>query len=75
MAKATDKAAKTNSAKTKGARKSNGSAATITDHEMQQVARANQTKQQPVIFIHGLWLLPSSWERWQSCSRTKASSH
>ena len=20
--------------------------------------------QQPVVFIHGLWLLPSSWDRW-----------
>jgi pimeloyl-ACP methyl ester carboxylesterase len=39
-------------------------AATITEHEMQQVARANQTKKQPVVFIHGLWLLPSSWDRW-----------
>lgn len=40
------------------------SAATITDHEMQQVARANATGLQPVVFVHGLWLLPSSWDRW-----------
>ena len=38
--------------------------ASITDHELQEVARANQTGLQPVIFIHGLWLLPSSWTRW-----------
>ena len=38
--------------------------ATITQHEMQQVDRANQTGLQPVVFIHGLWLLPSSWDRW-----------
>jgi len=38
--------------------------ATITDHEMQQVERANATRLQPVVFIHGLWLLPSSWDRW-----------
>src|SRR3954463_7109264 len=46
--------------------KKNGAspAATTTEHEMQQVARANQTKKQPVVFIHGLWLLPSSWDRW-----------
>jgi pimeloyl-ACP methyl ester carboxylesterase len=37
---------------------------TITEHEMQQVARANATGRQPVVFVHGLWLLPSSWDRW-----------
>jgi pimeloyl-ACP methyl ester carboxylesterase len=35
-----------------------------TEHEEQQVERANATKQTPVVFIHGLWLLPSSWDRW-----------
>ena len=35
-----------------------------TEHEEQQVERANATKQTPVAFIHGLWLLPSSWDRW-----------
>src|SRR5712691_6425642 len=39
-------------------------AATITEHEMQQVERANATGRQPVVFVHGLWLLPSSWDRW-----------
>ena len=38
--------------------------ATSTEHEEQQVERANATKQTPVVFIHGLWLLPSSWDRW-----------
>ena len=37
---------------------------TITGHEMQQVERANQTGLRPVVFVHGLWLLPSSWDRW-----------
>jgi non-heme chloroperoxidase len=37
---------------------------TITEHEAQEVARANATGLQPVVFIHGLWLLPSSWDRW-----------
>jgi non-heme chloroperoxidase len=37
---------------------------TITDHEAQQVERANATTATPVVFVHGLWLLPSSWERW-----------
>src|SRR5919205_2039284 len=39
-------------------------ATTITEHEAQEVARANATGLQPVVFIHGLWLLPSSWDRW-----------
>jgi pimeloyl-ACP methyl ester carboxylesterase len=33
-----------------------------TDDE--QVARANASGRTPVVFIHGLWLLPSSWDRW-----------
>jgi non-heme chloroperoxidase len=37
---------------------------TITEHEAQQVKRANATGLQPVVFVHGLWLLPSSWDRW-----------
>ena len=36
----------------------------ITDHEAEQIDRANATGLQPVVFIHGLWLLPSSWDRW-----------
>src|SRR3954469_14021476 len=39
-------------------------ATTITEHEMEQVERANATGLQPVVFVHGLWLLPSSWDRW-----------
>jgi non-heme chloroperoxidase len=37
---------------------------TITEHEAEQVFRANATKLQPIVFVHGLWLLPSSWDRW-----------
>lgn len=39
-------------------------ATTITEHEAQQVEAANRTGLQPVVFVHGLWLLPSSWDRW-----------
>jgi non-heme chloroperoxidase len=39
-------------------------AQTITEHELAQCQRANQTGRQPVGFVHGLWLLPSSWDRW-----------
>jgi len=37
---------------------------TITGYELQKVYEANKTGSQPVVFIHGLWLLPSSWDRW-----------
>src|SRR3954454_23020336 len=36
----------------------------ITDHEAAQIERANATKAEPIVFVHGLWLLPSSWDRW-----------
>jgi pimeloyl-ACP methyl ester carboxylesterase len=39
-------------------------AKTITEHEAEQVEKANATGKQPVVFVHGLWLLPSSWDRW-----------
>src|SRR5271156_785253 len=39
-------------------------AKTVTEHEAIQVKRANATGLQPVVFVHGLWLLPSSWDRW-----------
>jgi non-heme chloroperoxidase len=41
-----------------------GQATTITEHEARDVERANATGLQPVVFVHGLWLLPSSWDRW-----------
>jgi non-heme chloroperoxidase len=36
----------------------------ITEQELEQIERANATTATPVVFIHGLWLLPSSWDRW-----------
>jgi pimeloyl-ACP methyl ester carboxylesterase len=36
----------------------------ITEHEATQVKGANATRRVPVVFVHGLWLLPSSWDRW-----------
>jgi pimeloyl-ACP methyl ester carboxylesterase len=29
-----------------------------------QIEQANATGRTPVVFVHGLWLLPSSWNRW-----------
>jgi pimeloyl-ACP methyl ester carboxylesterase len=37
---------------------------TAAAHDDVQVARANASGRVPVVFIHGLWLLPSSWDRW-----------
>ena len=37
---------------------------TINEHEAEQVERANASGLTPVVFVHGLWLLPSSWDRW-----------
>jgi non-heme chloroperoxidase len=36
----------------------------ITEHEAALVKRANASGATPVVFVHGLWLLPSSWDRW-----------
>jgi hypothetical protein len=38
--------------------------ATITERESQQIEQANSDGRTPLVFIHGLWLLPSSWDRW-----------
>jgi non-heme chloroperoxidase len=38
--------------------------ARITEYETEQLQRANATGLTPVVFVHGLWLLPSSWDRW-----------
>jgi non-heme chloroperoxidase len=37
---------------------------TITEHELVECKRVNATGRTPVLFVHGLWLLPSSWDRW-----------
>jgi len=36
----------------------------ITEHETSQLERANASGRTPVVFVHGLWLLPTSWDRW-----------
>jgi len=37
---------------------------TVTKQERAQVDKANASGRTPVVFVHGLWLLPSSWDRW-----------
>ncbi len=36
----------------------------VSEREAQQVEAANAADRTPVVFIHGLWLLPSSWDSW-----------
>jgi pimeloyl-ACP methyl ester carboxylesterase len=37
---------------------------TMSPEEKRQVQRANKSGKQPVAFVHGLWLLQNSWDRW-----------
>jgi pimeloyl-ACP methyl ester carboxylesterase len=36
----------------------------IDEHTRRQITQANASGRTPVVFIHGLWLLASSWDRW-----------
>jgi pimeloyl-ACP methyl ester carboxylesterase len=36
----------------------------LTQRETHQTEQANASGKTPVVFIHGLWLLPSSWDNW-----------
>jgi non-heme chloroperoxidase len=36
----------------------------IPQHTLDDITAVNATGLTPVVFIHGLWLLPSSWDRW-----------
>jgi pimeloyl-ACP methyl ester carboxylesterase len=38
--------------------------APLSEREAEQVEHANMSARVPVVFIHGLWLLASSWDRW-----------
>ncbi len=38
--------------------------AEITEREQRQIDQSNSSGKTPVVFIHGLWLLPSSWDNW-----------
>ncbi|SHX03972.1 lysophospholipase [Mycobacteroides abscessus subsp. abscessus] len=39
---------------------------TITAREQAEIDRANASTAQPVVFVHGLWLLPNSWNDWRT---------
>jgi non-heme chloroperoxidase len=36
----------------------------ISERESREIETANASGNTPVVFIHGLWLLPSSWSNW-----------
>ena len=36
----------------------------ISEREQRQIDSANASGKTPVVFIHGLWLMPSSWDNW-----------
>jgi pimeloyl-ACP methyl ester carboxylesterase len=38
--------------------------ASISEREHREIEAANASGASPVVFIHGLWLLPSSWANW-----------
>jgi pimeloyl-ACP methyl ester carboxylesterase len=38
--------------------------ASISDRENREIEAANASGNNPVVFVHGLWLLPSSWDAW-----------
>jgi non-heme chloroperoxidase len=38
----------------------------LTISETREVGQANASGLQPVVFVHGLWMLASSWQPWQS---------
>src|SRR5438132_6490014 len=38
--------------------------ASISERESREIAAANVSGGAPVVFVHGLWLLPSSWANW-----------
>ena len=44
---------------------------TITAREAAQVATANESGRQPVVFVHGLWLLAESWDAWKQLFEEK----
>jgi non-heme chloroperoxidase len=40
--------------------------AMLPEPDREQIELANASGKPPVVFVHGLWLLPSSWDRWRA---------
>jgi non-heme chloroperoxidase len=45
-------------------RDASATTASISEREIQEIEAANASGNTPVVFVHGLWLLPSSWDGW-----------
>jgi len=43
---------------------------TVTPEEQAQVDRANESGKPPIVFVHGLWHLPTSRDRWANSPDT-----
>jgi pimeloyl-ACP methyl ester carboxylesterase len=43
--------------------------ASTSERENREIEAANASGNTPVVFIHGLWLLPSSWDNWADLFR------
>jgi pimeloyl-ACP methyl ester carboxylesterase len=44
---------------------------TITPREAVEIDRVNASGRQPVVFVHGLWLLAESWDAWRTLFEEK----
>jgi non-heme chloroperoxidase len=44
--------------------RANATMASISKREMREIEAANASGRTPVVFVHGLWLLPTSWANW-----------
>jgi non-heme chloroperoxidase len=43
-----------------------GTPVSLSTRETQEIGQANASGLQPVVFVHGLWMLASSWQPWRS---------
>ena len=44
--------------------RANSTTPSTSEREIREIEAANASGNTPVVFIHGLWLLPSSWDNW-----------
>jgi len=48
-----------------------GPMSTITATEQAEIDHANESGREPVVFVHGLWLLRSSWQAWRELAEER----
>ncbi len=61
------------SSRTDGKDSGDGTPDAVSRNTAEQVDKANASGRTPVVFVHGLWLLPSSWDRWAALFALKSS--